>query len=59
MLAFFVIMYLAILNSNPELEKTAIGLVVSSLAIMGLLTLYESLRSSIADVFNYSDNLKT
>jgi hypothetical protein len=32
---------------------------VSSLLIMGLLTIYEAIRSSIAVVFNYSDLLKT
>ncbi len=54
-IAFFVVMYFAILQENREFEYIAYGLIVAGLLIFSLLTVYESLRSSKSSVFKYKD----
>ncbi len=42
MMIFFVIIYIAILNENMELEYIAIALVSAGLLMFSLLTVYEA-----------------
>lgn len=54
-IAFFVVMYFAILNENKEYEYISYGLIIAGFLIFSLLTAYESLRSSKSSVFKYKD----
>ena len=54
-IAFFVLMYYAILDENKEFEYISYGLIISGFLIFSLLTAYESLRSSKSSVFKYKD----
>ena len=57
-IAFFVLICLAILNENKEFEYSAYGLIVAGLVIIGMLTAYEALRNGKSDVFRFKEVLK-
>lgn len=57
-IAFFVLICLAILNENREYEYSAYGLIIAGLVIIAVLTAYEALRNGKSDVFRFKDVLK-
>ena len=57
-IAFFVLISLAILNENKEYEYSAYGLIIAGLVIIACLTAYEALRNSKSDVFRFKEVLK-
>ena len=57
-IAFFVLICLAILNENKEYEYSAYGLIIAGFVIIAVLTAYEALRNGKSDVFRFKDVLK-